>query len=236
MPSPNYPVCLIVSLQYLSRLSLHCLAGLPSSFLVITWSPSGDTRGPLVVFEVHLIFLTLLIISMTFVFSLTQTLVFLSLLCDVEHTSFHFGLRGRKCVLCLFGQCSGLCTICHSWQHTEVVHLFLQADGKVAFEDNIAVLYKHNCLLNMCNVVQRQLFAFRLEILERCIERLTTTHYDSQLLTRTHYDSLVMRKKKSCHSMRKTILLNDSTSYSTTHLQYNNTTILTWNSATLTNN
>ena len=34
--------------------------------------------------------------------------------CDVEHTSFHFG---------------------HSWQHTGVVHLSLQADGKVAFKD-----------------------------------------------------------------------------------------------------
>ena len=54
---------------------------------------------------------------------------------DVEHTSFHFGLCGRKFVLCLFGQCPGLCTICHSWQHTGVVHLSLQADGKVAFED-----------------------------------------------------------------------------------------------------
>ena len=57
------------------------------------------------------------------------------LVCDVEHTSFHFGLCGRKFVLCLFGQCPGLCTICHSWQHTGVVHLSLQADGKVAFED-----------------------------------------------------------------------------------------------------
>ena len=55
--------------------------------------------------------------------------------CDVEHTSFHFGLCGRKFVLCLFGQCPGLCTICHNWQHTGVVHLSLQADGKVAFED-----------------------------------------------------------------------------------------------------
>ena len=54
---------------------------------------------------------------------------------DVEHTSFHFVLCGRKFVLCLFGQCPGLCTICHSWQHTGVVHLSLQADGKVAFED-----------------------------------------------------------------------------------------------------
>ena len=55
--------------------------------------------------------------------------------CDVEHTSFHFGLCSRKFILCLFGQCPGLCTICHSWQHTGVVHLSLQADGKVAFED-----------------------------------------------------------------------------------------------------
>ena len=50
-------------------------------------------------------------------------------------TSFHFGLCGRKFVLCLFGQCPGLCTICHSWQHTGVVHLSLQADGKVVFGD-----------------------------------------------------------------------------------------------------
>ena len=40
------------------------------------------------------------------------------LVCDVENTSFHFGLCGRKFVLRLFGQCPGLCTICHSWQHT----------------------------------------------------------------------------------------------------------------------
>ena len=35
----------------------------------------------------------------------------------------------------VFCACPGLCTICHSWQHTGVVHLCLQADGKVAFED-----------------------------------------------------------------------------------------------------
>ena len=45
--------------------------------------------------------------------------------CDVEHTYFHFGLCGRKFVLCLFGQCPCLCTICHSWQHTGVVHFCL---------------------------------------------------------------------------------------------------------------
>ena len=31
--------------------------------------------------------------------------------CDVEHTSFHFGMCGRKFVLCLFGQCPGAKTI-----------------------------------------------------------------------------------------------------------------------------
>ena len=29
------------------------------------------------------------------------------LVCDVEHTSFHFGVCGRKFVPCLFGQCPG---------------------------------------------------------------------------------------------------------------------------------
>ena len=57
------------------------------------------------------------------------------LLCDVEHPSFHFGLCSRESFLCLFGQCPGLCSICHSWQHPGVVHLSLQADGKVGFED-----------------------------------------------------------------------------------------------------
>ena len=55
--------------------------------------------------------------------------------CDVEHTSLYFGMCGRKFVLRLFGQCPCLCTMCHSWQHTGVVHLSPQADGKVVFED-----------------------------------------------------------------------------------------------------
>ena len=57
------------------------------------------------------------------------------LVCDVELTSFHFGMCRRKFVLCLFGQCPGLCINCHSWQHTGSVHLTPRADGKVAFED-----------------------------------------------------------------------------------------------------
>ena len=110
-----------------------------TSFLVI-WSPSGDARGPSVIFEA---------VDMPcpgpfhFSHSVDYIYEFCPLpnpdvgpsifVCDVEHTSFHFGLCGRKFVLCLFGQCPGLCTICHSWQHTGVVHLSLQADGKVAF-------------------------------------------------------------------------------------------------------
>ena len=31
--------------------------------------------------------------------------------CDVQHTSFNFGMCGRKFVMRLFGQCPGLCTI-----------------------------------------------------------------------------------------------------------------------------
>ena len=63
--------------------------------------------------------LTVLIISMTFVLSLSDPDVGLSIsVCNVENTSFHFDLCGRKFVLCLFGPSSGICTICRSWQHT----------------------------------------------------------------------------------------------------------------------
>ena len=44
----------------------------------------------------HFIFLTVLIISMTFVI-VVGIFIFV---CDVEHTSFHFGMYGRKFVLC----------------------------------------------------------------------------------------------------------------------------------------
>ena len=135
-------LCHTVSLQYSSRSSLHRLAGLPCRLFlsyglqVVTREVHRSSLRQLICpAQDHFIFLTGLIISMTFVLSLTQMLVFKIFVCDVEHTSFHFGLCGRKFVLCLFGQCPGLCTICHSWQHTEVVHLSLQADGKVAFGD-----------------------------------------------------------------------------------------------------
>ena len=116
-------LCHIVSLQYLSRSSLHRLAGLPCRLflsyglqLVTREVHRSSLRRLICPAQDHFIFLIVLIISMTFVLSLTQMLVFLS---------FHFCLCGRKFVLCLFGQCPCLCTICHSWQHTGVVHLSL---------------------------------------------------------------------------------------------------------------
>ena len=52
----------------------------------------------------HFIFLTLLVIS--YFCPVPDPDVGLSMLvCDIEHTSFDFGLCGRKFVLCLFGQC-----------------------------------------------------------------------------------------------------------------------------------
>ena len=44
------------------------------------------------------------------------------LVCDAEHTSFYFGLCDRKFVLCLFGECPGLSTICHSWRSRCLVY------------------------------------------------------------------------------------------------------------------
>ena len=136
MSSPNDPV-LCCPLPYRVTPVFVQVVSTPlgwsplSSFLVI-WSPSGDARGPSVVFEAvnmpcpgpfHFSH------SVDYIYEfcpLPDSYVGPSLfVCDVEHTSFHFGLCGRKFVLCLFGQWPGLCTICHSWQHTGVVHLSL---------------------------------------------------------------------------------------------------------------
>ena len=136
-------LCHIVSLQYLLRSSLHRLAGLPCR-LFLSYGLQVVTR------EVHRSFVFEAVnMPCPGPFHLSHSLDYIYefcplpdpdvdpsiFVCDVEHTSFHFGLCGRKFVLCLFGQCPGLCTICHSWQHTGVVHLSLQADGKGAFED-----------------------------------------------------------------------------------------------------
>ena len=79
-------LCHIVPLQYLSRSSLHRLAGLPCRLFlsyglqVVTREGHRSSLMRLVCLaQDHYIFLTVLIISMTFVLSLTQMLVLLSL-------------------------------------------------------------------------------------------------------------------------------------------------------------
>ena len=79
-------LCQIVSLKYLSRSFLHRLL----SFLVI-WSPSGDARGPSVVFQAVDIFPHCWLCVWL---SLTQMFGRSVLVCDVERTSFHFDLCG----------------------------------------------------------------------------------------------------------------------------------------------
>ena len=74
------------SVQYLSRSSLHRLAGLPCRLflsyglqVVTSEVHRSSLRRLICPAQDHFIFLTVLIISMTFVLSLTQMLVFLSL-------------------------------------------------------------------------------------------------------------------------------------------------------------
>ena len=87
----------------------------PLSYFLVVWSPSGHTRGPSVVFEAvdmpcpgpcHC--------SHRFDHIHDPDVGLSIFVCDVEHTSFDFGLFGRKFVLCLFGQ-----PIC--WQ-TQILH------------------------------------------------------------------------------------------------------------------
>ena len=79
-------LCHMVSLQYWSRSSLHPLAGLPCRLFlsyglqVVTREVHRSSLRRLIwPAQAHFIFLTVLIIYMTFVPSLTQMLVFLSL-------------------------------------------------------------------------------------------------------------------------------------------------------------
>ena len=61
---------------------------------------------------------------------------------------------GRKVILFLFGQCPGICTICHSWQHTGVLH-YVSSDrsDNVAFEDIPVFGVSHDSSLYLFVVV-----------------------------------------------------------------------------------
>ena len=113
------------SLQYLSRSSLHRLAGLPRrlfwSYIVyglqLVYAMSIDRLEAVNVpcpEPFHLSHIVLYIYDLS---PLPEPDVDLSVLeCDDEFTSFHFCLCGGKFVLCLFGECLGICAIRHNWQ------------------------------------------------------------------------------------------------------------------------
>ena len=121
LSSPNYPVLCcppsyrVAPVLILSRSSLHRLAGLPcrifSSYglqVGIREVHRSSLRRLICPAQDHFIFLTVLIISMSFVLSLTQMLIFLYLYVMLSILLSMLGLCGRKFVLCLFGQCPGL--------------------------------------------------------------------------------------------------------------------------------
>ena len=97
----------IVSLQYSSRSSLHCLAGFPCR-LFLSYGLQVVTREVhrlslrrlICPAQDHFIFLAVYIISMTFFYlcPLPDPDVGPSIfVCDVVHTSFNFGLRPQVC-------------------------------------------------------------------------------------------------------------------------------------------
>ena len=147
MPSPYYPVAVSLLSSAISYRSRNCPGRLSTAWLVSLvvftchmvykwWHARSIDRSSLrrliCLAQDHFIVLTVLIISMTFVLSLSQMLVFLSL-----YVMLSILLSILVCAAAsLFCACLvSVCTICHSWHHTGVVHLSLQADSKVAFED-----------------------------------------------------------------------------------------------------
>ena len=130
-------LCQIVSIQYLSRSSLHRLAGLPCRLFlsyglqVVIHEVHQSSLKRLICPEAdqyHFIFFTLLIISMTFVFSLTQMLVFLSLyvMLSILISILVCAAASLFCTCCL-------CTICHS-RHC-LAAVMSCTPVSVAFED-----------------------------------------------------------------------------------------------------
>ena len=128
-----------MSLQYLSRSSLHRLAGIHCR-ICLSYYINGlqevtrevhrsYLRGLICPAQNHFIVLTLLIIYVTFVLSLTQMLVFFSL-----YVMLSILVCAAASLFCACLVSVQVSAPCHRWQHTGVVHLSLQADGKVAFE------------------------------------------------------------------------------------------------------
>ena len=135
-------LCHIVSLQYLSRSSLRRLAGLPRRLFlsyglqVVTREVHRSSlRRSICPAQDHFIFLTVLIISMTFVLSLTQMLVFLSLYVMLSILISILVCAGASlfCACLVSVQVSAPFVIPGSKQ--ELYTCLFRQNGKVAFED-----------------------------------------------------------------------------------------------------
>ena len=136
-----------------------CSGRLSTAWLVsldVFWSPSGHARGPSVVFEA---------VDMPcpgpfhFSHSVDYIYEFCPLpnpdvgpsifVCDVEHTSFHFGLCGRKFVLCLFGQCPAPYVIAGSTQELytclfgQMARLLLKISRCLAYAAQPAMILRY---------------------------------------------------------------------------------------------
>ena len=115
-----------------------CANATPVTLELPIWSPSGDARGPSVVIEAVDMpcpgpFHFSHSVDYIHYFCPDPDVALSIFVCDVEHTSFHFGLCGRKFVLCLFGQCPGPCTICHD---STVSCLFRNTSLYITMSDN----------------------------------------------------------------------------------------------------
>ena len=133
----------IVSFHYLSRSSLHRLAGHLVVFSchygiqVVTREVHRLSFRPLMCpAQDHFYFLTLLTMSVSIHLSSFWPRCYSFCPYDVEHTSIHVGLCGKKFDSVCLVPC--FCTIGHIWQHT-VVHLSLQAGDKVVERDSSVV-------------------------------------------------------------------------------------------------
>ena len=122
-------LCHIVSLQYLSRSSLHRLAGLPCRLFlsyglqVVTREVHRSSLSRLICpAQDHFIFLTVLIICMTFVLSLTQMLVFLSLyvMLSILLSILVYAAASLFCACLVSVQVSAPYNVDHSWQHAHM--------------------------------------------------------------------------------------------------------------------
>ena len=145
MPSPNYPVlCCLLPYRVaavFAQVVFPPLGWSPLSYFLVIWSPSGDTRGASVVFEAvdmpcpgHLIFLTVYIISTRVVSHLARDTPNITWVVsrlppppppgpqwhrlNSKFIGFKVHTRGRKFVLCLFGQCRLAC-------HDSSLYLFV---------------------------------------------------------------------------------------------------------------